>query len=71
MIFPGQHDSHVSYGSHDSHESHAQKPAKLDRWLVGLLAGAALMYFGGKMLGLGQARPARFQSDKNPQVTQR
>lgn len=57
MIFPGQHDSH------DGHDTHAQEPAKLDRWLVGLLAGAALMYFGGKILGLGKARPARLQSD--------
>jgi hypothetical protein len=65
VIFPGQHDSH------DSHESHAEKPAKLDRWLVGLLAGAALMYFSGKMFGLGKARPAQLQPDKNPQVTER
>jgi hypothetical protein len=60
VIFPGQHDSRES---HSSHESHAEKPAKLDRWLVGLLAGAALMYFSGKLLGLGKTRPAQFQDD--------
>ena len=65
MIFPGQHDSH------DSHESHAEKPAKLDRWLVGLLAGAALMYFGGKVLGLGKSRSAQPRLDNNPHVSQR
>ena len=65
MIFPGQHDSHGSY------ESHAEKPAKLDRWLVGLLAGAALMYLTGKVLGLGKARPARQSPDQNPHVSER
>jgi hypothetical protein len=54
VIFPGQHDSH---------ESKSEKPAKLDRWLVGLLAGAALMYFGGKLLGLGKSRPAQIPDD--------
>jgi hypothetical protein len=68
VIFPGQHDSRESHGSH---ESHAEKTIKLDRWLVGLLAGAALMYFGGKMLGLGKAPPAQLQLDNNPHVSER
>ncbi len=49
MISPGQH-------RHD--EPHEREPAKLDRWLVGLLAGAALMYLAGKVIGLGRPRPA-------------
>jgi len=68
VIFPGQHDSHVSIGSHESRESHPEKPAKLDRWLVGLLAGAALMYLTGKVLGLGKSHQSL---DRNPNVAQR
>jgi hypothetical protein len=46
MILPGHH-------SHDDHrERHA---TKADRWLVGLVAGAALMFLLGKALGLGHA----------------
>lgn len=49
MIAPGQHQ-------HEDH--HDRHPAKPDRWLVGLLAGAALMYLLGKALALGKA-PAK------------
>lgn len=45
-------------GQHQHDEPHEREPAKLDRWLVGLLAGAALMYLAGKVMGLGQSRPA-------------
>lgn len=47
MIRPGQH-------LHDAHEH--RHPAKPDRWVVGLLAGAALMYLLGKVLGLDKPR---------------
>ncbi|MCP5277760.1 MAG: hypothetical protein H6935_05275 [Thiobacillus sp.] len=47
MISPGSHHHHD-----DDHEQHAAKP---DRWLVGLLAGAALIYLAGRVLGLGKA----------------
>lgn len=49
MIAPG-HPPHE-----DHHEGHPSKP---DRWLVGLVAGAALMYLVGKALGLGKS-PAK------------
>lgn len=48
MISPGSHHHHD-----DSHDRH---PAKPDRWLVGLVAGAALMYLLGKALGLGKQK---------------
>jgi hypothetical protein len=35
---------------------HPREPAKPDRWLVGLLAGAALMYLLGKAFDLGHVR---------------
>lgn len=35
-----------------------QPAAKADRWLVGVLAGAALVYLLGKALDLGRERPA-------------
>lgn len=44
MLIPGQHHQE------DHHEA---DPAKVDRWLVGLVAGAALMYLLGKAMGLG------------------
>jgi hypothetical protein len=47
-----------SPGQHWHDEPHEREPAKLDRWLVGLLAGAALMYLAGKVIGLGRPRPA-------------
>lgn len=47
MLTPGQHH-------HDDH--HERHPAKVDRWLVGLAAGAALMYLLGRALGLGRPR---------------
>jgi hypothetical protein len=55
VIFPGRYLG-------DSYHHH-RHPAKPDRWLVGLLAGAALMYLAGKLLRQGEigsdARPAR------------
>jgi hypothetical protein len=45
-------------GRHRHVEPHEREPAKLDRWLVGLLSGAALMYLAGKVMELGQSRPA-------------
>ncbi len=55
MIFPGRYPD-------DSYHHH-RHPAKPDRWLVGLLAGAALMYLAGKLLRHGEirsdARPSR------------
>ncbi len=47
-----------SPGRHRHDEPHEGEPAKLDRWLVGLLAGAALLYLAGKVMGLGRSRPA-------------
>lgn len=48
MIFPGRYlDDNCHYHRH---------PAKPDRWLVGLLAGAALMYLAGKLLRQGEIR---------------
>jgi hypothetical protein len=41
--------------SHDSH----QKPSSLDRWLVGALAGAAVVYLLGKGLGLGHNQASK------------
>jgi hypothetical protein len=52
VIVPGQHHHHGS----KSAKSHAQKPAKWDRWLVGVLAGAALIYLTGKIIGLGKRK---------------
>lgn len=49
MITPGQHP-------HEDH--HERHPSKVDRWLVCLVAGAALMYLLGKALGLGHS-PAK------------
>lgn len=40
------------------HRRHRLPLAGPDRWLVGLLAGAALMYMAGKVMGLGQRHPA-------------
>lgn len=56
MISPGRH-------RHDEHDN--RHPAKPDRWVVGLLAGAALIYLAGKMLGLGKPR----QHDTRPNPT--
>ena len=47
MITPGRR--HHDDGQHDRH------PVKPDRWLVGLLAGTALMFLAGRLLGLGQS----------------
>ncbi|MEB4591667.1 hypothetical protein VSS37_11810 [Candidatus Thiothrix sp. Deng01] len=44
MIIPGKRSLPLT----------ARPPRKLDRWLVGLLAGAALAYAAGKALGLGK-----------------
>jgi hypothetical protein len=43
-----------------------QPAAKADRWLVGLLAGAALVYLVGKALDLGRQRsPSRAASTQD------
>lgn len=48
MISPARH----LYESH-----HDRRPAKADRWLVGLVAGAALAYLLGRALTVGRTRP--------------
>jgi hypothetical protein len=54
----------ISPGRHRRDEPHDRNPAKMDRWLVGLLAGAALMYLAGKVMGLGKVPiPARASLD--------
>lgn len=47
-------------GHHHHVVPNTRYPAKPDRWLVGLVAGVALMYWLGKTLGLGKrsASPA-------------
>lgn len=49
MISPGSRH-HEDHG-----QDHKRHPSKADRWLVGLVAGAALMYLLGKALGLGKS----------------
>ncbi|MGB0128845.1 MAG: hypothetical protein WBP72_14500 [Rhodocyclaceae bacterium] len=58
MITPG----YASTGVNRSQ----QPAAKADRWLVGLLAGAALVYLVGKALDLGRQRsPSRAASTQD------
>jgi hypothetical protein len=55
VIFPARHLREA----HDDRRS-----AKVDRWVVGLLAGAALAYLLGRALGIGQ--PRRAESPRGP-----
>ena len=55
MIFPARH-------LREAHDD--QRSAKADRWVVGLLAGAALAHLLGKALGIGQ--PRRAESPRAP-----
>lgn len=52
------HSLHLWREQPDSPPPHhqAQPPIKPDRLLVGVIAGAALLYFIGRALGLGRRR---------------
>jgi len=52
---PSGEGGQLEGGAGQHPDTERQTRAKRDRWLVGLLAGAALMYLAGKLMGLGRS----------------